>query len=676
MILYLDTETYSPVPMKNGTYEYASQAEVMLLQEAQDDSPVRVHEFCDIEKYVPQMIGDAREIVIQNSFFDRTVLRVAHGIAIPPEKIRDTMVLALSHGLPGGQGKLSEIFRLPIHQAKDKDGRRLIQLFCKPDKDGRRATRETHPIEWGAFRRYAGIDVAGMRTLYKKIPRWSETPTERLLWLLDQRINDRGFEIDVELAKAALECIAAEKRVLDASTSELTFGEVRSATQRDLLLAYLLAFYGVDLPDMQAATLERRLEDQDLPDPVRELIVNRLATVTTSTAKYKTALKSVNADGRIRGALQFAAAYRTQRWGGRIIQPQNFPRPTMNQKAVEFFIEAVKAGIARLVLPDIMAHASSALRGLIIAKPGHKLCVADLSNIEGRKLAFLAGEQWKLDAYAAFDRGVGPDMYVLAYHRAFGVALEKVTDEMRQIGKVMELALGYQGAVGAFSVMAAAYGVELDIKRIIELVKAWRKAHPATVVFWYACDTAARQVINDPTASIEVGRVRFDRVAKWMRVELPSGRFLSYPSPAIKFMKCRDCKGKGYLESLETHEDEIYVEKIECETCKGNGGKNSITYLGMNPYTKKFSRTATYGGKLAENLTQASSRDVMGVGMLRADKADYPIVLTVHDEIMAETPDTEDFSASGLAELMSMPVHWAPGLPLAAKGFETYRYRK
>jgi DNA polymerase len=684
MILFLDLESYSPTPLSQGTARYAELVEIIMIQWAIDDGPITVWDVTpETLAAMVWLIDQADEVVIQNSFFDRTVSRLGHRISIPTEKIRDTMVRALSHGLPGALAKLSEIFQLPVDLAKDKAGKALIQLFCKPDKNGNRATALTHPVKWQEFRAYGALDIGAMREVFKRIPRWNDTPFERALWQLDQRINDRGVLLDIEMAHAAIAAVALEKKNNDARTKELTYGEVAAATQRDKLLKHLLAYWDITLPDMQAATLELRLSDEDLPEPVRELLLIRLASTTSSTAKYKRAIQCASSDGRIRGTLQFAGAIRTQRWAGRMLQVHNFPRPKYKQPAIDFFIECLKAGCAHLVIDDVMAYSSSALRGLVIAGPGNKLVVADLSNIEGRMGALLAGETWKLQAYRDYDAGIGWDLYVLAYARAFGLNPKDVTDALRQIGKVIDLSLGFQGAVGAFVMMAKGYGVDLPLSRVVEIVKLTRKAIPNTVKTWYACDDAARQVIADPTAAVEVGMLRFDRVGKWMRVELPSGRFLSYPSPAIKFMKCRDCKGKGYIDELSIPEltsmeggGDVQLMRLECEACKGNGGKNAITFLGLNPYTKKFQRTPTYGGKLYQNSDQAASRDVLGVGMLNADEEGFPIVMDVHDEITAETPDTDEFTAKRLIGCMTRKIRWAPGLPLAAKGFETYRYGK
>ena len=660
--LYLDLETYSETPIKDGTYRYAADSEIMLAAFALDDGPVEVADFTDDASSpyslarqqmtrLAQLIGSARHIVIHNSMFDRNVLRNA-GMVISPDRIHDTLVQAYCHGLPGALDTLCHIFGVPVDQAKDKQGKALIQLFCKPrpaSSSFRRATRRTHPTEWARFVEYARLDVEAMRAVYKKLPRWNYPDgVEHQRWVLDQKINDRGFAVDVTLAEAAVRATEAEKRRLAARTNELTEGEVSSATKRDALLRHILEQYGVDLPDLKRDTLERRLADEDLPWPVRELIGIRLQAATASTAKYKAALKAVNSDGRMRGTLQFSGAQRTGRWGGRTFQPQNLPRPDMKQHQIDAAIEAFKLGCEELVLDDIMKAGANAVRGLLVAGRDKKLVVSDLSNIEGRMLAWLAGEEWKLQAFRDYDAGHGHDLYVLAYARSFSVDPQVVIDDkkrgngtMRQIGKVQELALGYQGAVGAFASMAAIYGVDLPEGRIREIVRAWRMANPNIVSLWTELENAVRIAINAPGREVICRKLKVRRDGAWLRIILPSGRSLCYPSPRIE------------------------------------GDK--VTYMGMNPYTKKWSRIKTYGGKLVENVTQACAAEVLKANAPEVEARGYAIVLSVHDELLTETPDVggdNGYSAKELSAIMATVPAWAAGLPLAAGGFEATRYRK
>ena len=340
---------------------------------------------------------------------------------------------------------------------------------------------------------------------------------------------------------------------------------------------------------------------------------------------------------------------------------------------------------------------SSAIRGVIVAPRGKKLVIADLSNIEGRMLAWLSGEEWKLQAFRDFDtfqlddagqripdgKGdwlrKGHDLYKLAYAKAFRVNPEAVDKAMRQIGKVMELALGYKGGVGAFLTFAAVYGIDLeamgeqaatafsvetwkDAEDFLQWMnkkkgfdqsglsdqawlvcesfkRLWREAHPETSSWWKDMEDTCVMAVNHPGTTLSCRRHKVRRDGAWLRIMLPSGRYLCYPSPQV------DDAGK-------------------------------LSYMGINQYSRQWCRLRTYGGKLVENITQAAARDVLASSMQPIEDAGYEIVLTVHDEIIAEAPDSDEFNSDHLAALMSTVPSWANGLPLAAAGFEAYRYRK
>ncbi|CDG21667.1 putative DNA polymerase (fragment) [Xenorhabdus poinarii G6] len=442
------------------------------------------------------------------------------------------------------------------------------------------------------------------------------------------------------------------------------------------MLRHIASAFDVTLPDLQKSTLERRIADPGIPSALRELLAIRLQSSTTSTSKYKALMNGVNADGRLRGTLQFCGASRTGRWAGRLFQPQNLPRPTLPQDVIDTGIEALKAGCADLLYDDIMQLTSSAVRGVIIAPAGKKLVVSDLSNIEGRMLAWLAGEHWKITAFSEFDKGIGADLYKLAYARAFNIQPDEVTKDQRQIGKVMELGLGYGGGVSAFLTFALTYNMDLDAlaaaalpnipasvqrdamswyKKSVEqkqthglservfitcdsLKRMWRNAHPKTVSFWYELEEAVKRAISSSNVTITCRKLRIRRDGAWLRVVLPSGRAVCYPAPRVD--------------------------------------DGQISYMGTNPYSRKWQRLKTYGGKLVENVTQAAARDVLAGNMPRIEEAGYDIVLTVHDEVLTEAPDTLNYSHEHLSTLLATNPDWAPDLPLSAGGFEAYRYKK
>lgn len=690
-VLWGDTESYSECDLKSaGTHRYAEDptTEIMVWQWALNDGEPVVEDLTGRKPPSDESLWWLNDpntvLVFHNSMFDRTLMRHCWGIDIPPERWQDTMVKAMSHGLPGGLDKIGQILGVEADQAKDKRGRELIALLCKPRPKGhtlRRATRETHPAEWAEFLEYSRQDIVAMRTIDRKLPSWNYRTghPELALWHLDQRINDRGVAVDTALAHAAIDAVAVEQKRLKAEVTDQTDGLVTNASQRDNLLAFILAEHGVTLPDMRADTLRRRAEDPTLPEPVRLLLNIRLEATKTSTAKYKALVNAVSSDGRLRNTLQFAGAQRTARWSGRLVQLQNLPRPDMEADEIEEGIEALKAGCADLFFPSVMRLTANAVRGCIVAPPGKKLVIADLSNIEGRGLAWLAGERWKLQAFREFDQGKGADLYKLAYARSFNIDAADVTKPQRQIGKVMELGLGYEGGVAAFITFAAVYQMDLEqLARAVwdvasrealkdasdrlewtkkqkrpthglsdmvwiacqVLVTAWRDAHANTRALWKAAGDSVRAAITNPGETFPIGEHLKARVdGKWLRIRLPSGRYLCYINPQV-------------------------------------ADDGQISYFGVDQYTRQWKQIKTYGGKLVENATQAFARDVLAYNMPGIEAAGYSIVLSVHDELLTETPEAPEFNADALGSMMATAPAWASGIPLAAAGFETLRYRK
>ena len=648
--LYLDLETYSPVPITHGTHRYAEEAEVLLVALAVGDKPTGVWDTQHLPTWKADLqflIDAADTVVIHNSHFDRTVLRHV-GVNIPVEKIRDTMVQALAHSLPGSLGTLCDVLGVPTDKAKDKAGKKLIHLFTKPRPKNmklRRADHVSHPTEWAEFIEYARLDVDAMRDVYGRLPNWNNSRGERNLWRIDQRVNDRGIAIDLELAHAALRAFRRTSGTLAARAADLTGGHVTKLTQGARFLQYLRDYHNFTPNNLTKGTVAELLRSDGLTPEVRELLEIRQQAAATSPAKYKVLLDATSSDGRLRGTLQFCGASRTGRDAGRIFQPQNLPRPTMDADVIEGGIAAMKLDCEDLLFDNVTDLCSSAVRGCLIAPAGRKLVIADLSNIEGRVLAWLAGEDWKVEAFYEFDRGVGHDLYVVAYAKGFNVDPEEVVENkkngdgsMRQYGKTMELACGYQGGVGAFRTMGGPAVAAMSDEDIQPLVSAWRKSHPNVVKLWYGVERAAKEAIREPDELSHYDRLQFDMKDGWLRIKLPSGRYLSYPKAAIE--------------------------------------DGRITFDGTNQYTRKWERVETYGGKLVENIVQAVARDVFMTGMVGAEKLGYEVCIRVHDELITEVPDTDDYSVEQLAWAMSTNPSWAVGLPLAAAGFETYRYKK
>jgi DNA polymerase len=695
--VWIDVETYSDVSIKNGIHAYMESPafEVMIVTYAIDDFPVQIWDRTldkempwDLMKAMQLVRKGAAYIVAHKSDFDRHALDKAEIFECDIQYWRDTLVQARLHSLPGSLDKLCDIFKVSSENAKHKEGRNLIQLFCKPRaKNSKiaRATRETHPKEWEQFKAYAMSDISAMRVLHKKLPRWNyaEDSFDLPLWFLDQTINDRGFATDQDLARASIDAGAIRQQDLRIEVSDATLGCVSSATKRDELLAYILGAHGISLPDMKKDTLQRRLDDPELDEAVKQLIRIRLEACTTSTSKYKKLLQVISSDGRLRNALQFSGAGRTRRWSGSLFQPQNLPRPSKGTtwESIEQGIEELLTGSIDLLRSpqEITQLTKDAIRSVIRAGEGKKLVFSDLSNIEGRVQAWITGEGWKLQAFRDYDNGIGPDLYCAAYGKAFGVDPKTITkkDPRREIGKVMELALGYEGGVGAFITFAAVYN--LDLEKVTEeawpyldqellkeaaraweyalkqrktlglrkkvymccdtLKRMWREAHPAISSMWKELRDAAIKAIENPEIEIKARKVTFVRNKNWLRIILPSGACLCYPSPRVE-----------------------------------NDG--AVSYLGLCQYTKQWKRLYSYGGRWFENICQSFARDIMAANMIKIEQSGYPIVLTCHDEIITEPEDKEEFNPEELSKLLAAPPSFALDLPLSAAGVENKRYHK
>lgn len=654
--LWLDLETFSDIPIKHGAHKYAEGAEVLLVAWAWNNEPVAVWDCTGVNGWASmapvfqEMIDKADRVVIHNSAFDRTVLRHC-GVDLPVEKIDDTMVTALAHSLPGSLGQLCDVLGVPQDKSKDKAGRRYIQLFTKPCPKNwkiRRATRETHPDEWQGFVEYARLDVDAMRHIHGRLPNWNSTHGEQHLWRLDQRINDRGVAIDLELAQSAIRAFQRASGTLASRAAALTGGHVSSTTQRQRFIDYLREVRGFETEDLTKGTVESLLKDAELDPKVRELLEIRQQAAATSPAKYKVLIEATSSDGRLRGTIQFCGAARTGRDAGRIFQPQNLPRSPdwFDGDVQEATIEAFKHDCEDIIYDNVSERCAFAVRGSLLAEPGNKLVIADLSNIEGRVLAWLAGEDWKIEAFKAYDRGEGPDLYKVTAGRILGKDPYEITKSERQTqGKVPELAGGYGGGLGAYRKMGGDVFNAMDDDAIMEIVQAWRAAHPATKKLWYDVEGAVRSAVRAPDESFEVrGLLRVDSAkgpddVDYVRIRLPSGRYLCY-------------------RNMHINED------------------GQLVYEGINQYTRKWELLETYYGKLVENIVQAVARDVFMAGMRKAEEAGYSVVLRVHDELVCEVPDDPSFTHEALAGMMGTNPSWSVGLPLAAAGFEAHRYRK
>lgn len=697
MILWLDRETWNEVDLKEvGTYRYAETAEDILLSYAIDDGDAQVwdvlYEDCPDDLW--QAMEAADEVWAHNAQFDKAIHNAPHQLGLPRialERWRCSMAMALSHALPGGLADLCSVLDVPDDMAKLKEGKKLLKLFTQPqpkNRKVRRASRETHPEEWERFKLYARLDIIAMRECVRRMPTWNWNASAIAEWHCDQRINERGFAVDRELTQAGARAAAIEKDRIGVRFRELTMGIVDRPSQRDQFKAYLAKQFDVQLDDTKADTFIQLIKGGGLDPRVVEMMQLAMAANKTSTAKYAALEPAIQDDDRFRGGLQFAGASRTRRWAGRLFQPQNLPARGLPDSAmVELYIEMLKIGAHDLFFHELMRYGAAALRGIVVAPPEKKLVVADLSNIEGRMLAWVSGEKWKLDAFRAYDAGTGPDLYNITAVSIIGGDPWNVSKPNRNaFGKVPDLASGYQGGVAGYQTFAKAYNTrmadhwgtiqqqiapehvakakanlekwgrpQLETLEISELEwiasetckLAWRARHPATVQFWYDLGNAAKNAILYENSIFHVGQYIKVRTVRhrgklWLVVGLPSGRYLTYFNPRI------------------------YDGSIVYEGEAAEEGKTTRMWIDVY----------THGGKMTGNICQTLARDVLAPSLLVAEQKGYTPVLTVHDEALTETPDTNEYDAAGLIEILASNPAWAKGLPLAAAGFEAKRYKK
>lgn len=757
--LFLDTETFSGVDLKKvGAYAYAEHptTEIMICTYAIDEGRVQTWD-CTESPTMPRELRKAlrhvsrkkAKIVMANGLlFDRLLIREKWGIDLPVSQIEDTMIMAFRHALPGSLDMQCQVLGVDAEHAKDKAGKALIKRFCKPTPKTykiRRYTRKTHPEEWAKFLRYAALDIIAMREVYWRIPDWGNTPKEDEILLIDQLINDRGFYVDVDLARAAIKAVQAHKEELKEEAWERFGGKL---TGNDFLPALRDLAPAFTIHNAQKSTLNDLLEDPDFPDEGKVLIEMRLGASSTASTKYNPLVNGLSADGRRRGCLQYGGAKRTLRWAGKGFQPQNLARGEYSddhegkikrregESDVAFWVRShmLTNGINSLLRGtahwayDISKLTASTVRGCIIPAKGKKFVVADYSNVEGRGLAWIAGEKTALMVFKA-----GRDIYCETAGKMFGLDPDYIKanrKDLRQIGKACELGLGYGGGVAAFLQFAKNLGLDLyamadvmkgtfpdhiwaaakrgyEYARINEakrppkpgkkderptyilpknvwltcdaIKRMWREAHPKTVAFWAEIEDAVLCAIRNPGKAYWAGaNVRPDgrkalKIVRtkakhdptfdeerddpnaagwWLKIELPSGRIMSYPGIAL---------------SVTTEIDEDTGKKRT---------STRIKYQGENQTTRQWGIQYTYGGKLTENIVQALCRDILAWSMPGVEAAGYEIVLSVHDELITEVPDTDDYTTEELCALMcDLPI-WAKGFPLAAEGDCMYRYRK
>jgi DNA polymerase bacteriophage-type len=538
---------------------------------------------------------------------------------------------------------------------KDLNGRRIMLQVSQPRRPSKanpltRWTPEMAPEKFQALYAYCQQDVRAERGIASRL--YALSPWERQLYLLDQQINDRGVRIDRPLIQAAQRVVEQTLGEMDARLAGVTRGAVEAHTQTARLVQWLNA-QGVACDSVAAGAVEDMLARPGLPYAAGEALRIRQEAAKSSTGKLDAMLRAAGPDDRIRGSLLYCGAARTRRWSGRLHQPQNFPRGDETVLAdVDGAVAALatgNAGLVRALYGNPMDVVASLLRPMMVAAPGHRLMACDFANIEGRVLAWMAGEDWKLDAFRAYDAGTGPDLYKVAYAKSFGVSVGSVTKAQRQIGKVQELSGGYQGWIGACRAFASLYGFSLPDEEYAKWMGEWRNGHPRTVRLWRDLDEAAIKAVARPGVKFEAGPVTYLCANDFLWCRLPSGGVLAYARPTIE----RNDRGQAAVHFWTVpNPTKPFVEG-----------------------TRRWAKVSGYGGLWCENIDQAISRDLLACAMQRLDAAGYPLVLTVHDELLSEVPDGSG-SLFEMTELAASVPAWAAGLPVSAEGWVGQRYRK
>ena len=580
-----------------------------------------------------------------NANFERTCLAKYYGVECNPDEWRCTAVLAATLGLPRSLADVGAAMGLPADKLKLKTGKALIQYFCKPCKPtdtngGRTRNLPRHdPGKWDLFIEYNLQDVVTEQAILEELRAFRPIPQEQRLWSVDQIICDRGIRIDKPFVEGIVEYDDERAELLKKEAKEISGLENPNSIPQ--LKKWMASQGETDLAnDISKNAVKDALSGDFMKADVRRMLEIRQALGKTSTKKYAAMLSSVCRDGRVRGMLQFYGANRTGRWAGRIVQLQNLPQNHIPDLDLARELVADRDFDGLELLYGEPAHVFSELvRTAFIPSEGSRFVVTDFSAIEARVIAWLAGEQWTLDAFRA-----GKDIYCETASMMYKVPVEKHgrNAELRQKGKVAVLACGYQGGVGAMKAMDK--GGTIPENELQSVVDQWRRANPHIVKLWYDYEAAAKTAISERRPVRRKLGVEFSYINNNLFIKLPGGRKLCYWGARIR-------------------EDPV-------------SGREQIVYMGVNQTTKQWQEVETYGGKLVENVVQATARDCLAVAMTRVAAMGYRIVMHVHDEMIVDVPVEDTDALARINGAMGAPIDWAPGLPLKGDGYETEFYRK
>lgn len=652
----VDIETYSSANIKeSGVYAYAAAPdfEILLIGYQMDGGPVQVIDLMD-PLYDPEDFSEFWDALVDpgvvktayNANFERTCFAVWTGKPMPPEQWRCTAVHAATLGLPGNLAGAGAALGLPQDKQKDAAGKRLIDYFCKPCRPtkangGRTRNLPEHaPEKWEQFVEYNRQDVVAEAAIKARLAVYKIPAAEQQLWNLDQRMNDNGVLLDMDLADKIIRYDEIYRKRLMEEAGELT--GLENPNSLNQLKDWFLSTYQMEIKSITKDTIPQIKEElEKLPgtEPAIRMLRIRQELGKTSVKKYQAMSQAVCPDGRLRGVLQFYGANRTGRWAGRIVQVHNLPQNKIpDLDLARQLVKDEDFETLELLFEGVPFVFSQLIRTTFVPSPGCRFVVSDFSAIEARVTAWLADEQWRLDVFNGHGK-----IYEASAAQMFHVPIESVKkgSKLRQQGKVAELALGYGGGFGAMKKMDKAGTIPDD--EIPMIISNWRKASPRICKFWYNVEGAAKTAMEERrTVKLKHG-ITFSYINHILFIGLPSGRKLAY-----------------------------YNARIE----EGKKGKPVITYEGVDQETKAWGRNDTWGGKLVENIVQAVARDCLAETIKRVGSAGYQIVMHVHDEIIVDVPKVDTSALKTITDIMAQPISWAPGLPLRGDGYETDYYRK
>lgn len=654
-VLAIDIETYSDIDLtENGVYKYVDSDNFRILLFAyafndEDEDIVDLESGEELPERVVKALLDKNVVKTAfNAQFERVAINKYLGAKT--ENWECTMIMAWSLGITGGLENVGKVIGLDPDKQKMAIGKKLIKIFCKPKPNRKnkkqlamfkvtdRVLPSDMPEEWKTFKEYCIRDVEVERYIRRKLERFKAIDAEKKLYALDQKINDRGVLIDLDMAQNAIAIDMEQTERLTRVYQETT--GLNNPNSLVELKKYIKAKTGQEVGSITKGNMKSLQKKFQNYQEILTALEVRQALSKTSISKYKKMLEVTCKDNRARGLLQFYGAG-TGRWAGRLIQVQNLPQNHI--KDLDTAREIVKNGdleLLEMMYDNPSDILSQCIRPTIIPKPGKKFIVSDFSAIEARVIAWLAGENWRLDVFNSHGK-----IYEASASQMFNVPIESIHkgSELRQKGKVAELALGYQGSVGALKSMGA-LKMGLAEEELKPLVDTWRLSNSKIVQFWYTVENKVmKSIANRSTVKIK-DNLKAIYKSGILFIELPSGRRIAYPKPRL-----------------------VDHDKFP--------GRKKIVFEGMNSTTKQWGWVDTYGGKLVENIVQATARDCLAYSMLQLEKEGYQIVMHVHDEVVIEIEEDRD-DLRIVTDLMGQEIPWAKGLPLRADGYECSYYQK